>query len=144
METFGTKSLITLPKTKEIKREPKGSELPPKALFVYRKDPTEYKQAFVETGNPKDYQFAGKPYKHTPIGEWWLTIDVKLFTYYHSLFFLLFIIIGSLTAPLIEVINEVLNKPGVVLILGAITFLFIVVAPLFKLLLTHPLHKLSS
>jgi len=70
MWTFGTKSATSLPNSKEIKRDPKGSDLPPKALFVYRKDPTEYKQSFIETGNPKDYQFAGKPYRHTPIGAW--------------------------------------------------------------------------
>jgi hypothetical protein len=70
LEAHAVKNCVTLPKTKYIARPEKGSELPPKAIFVYRKDPTEYKQVFTEQGNPKDYQFAGKPYKHTPIGEW--------------------------------------------------------------------------
>jgi hypothetical protein len=70
LQAYAVKHNVVLPNTKFIARPDKGSELPPKAIFVYRKDPTEYKQVFTEQGNPKDYQFAGRPYKHTPIGAW--------------------------------------------------------------------------
>lgn len=43
LEAYAAKNCVTLPKTKFIARPEKGSELPPKAIFVYRKDPTEYK-----------------------------------------------------------------------------------------------------
>jgi hypothetical protein len=70
LEAYAQKNCLTLPKTKFIERPPKGSDLPPKAIFKYRKDKTEYKELFVEQGNPKDYLHAGKPYRHTPIGDW--------------------------------------------------------------------------
>lgn len=69
-EAHCQKTLLTLPQTKHIEREPKGPEIAKKPATVEpRSDPTEYKQAYVQIGDSQQ-PHAGRPLRHTPIGDW--------------------------------------------------------------------------
>jgi len=68
LEAYAQKNCVTLPSGKQIIREPK--EFKAREAPAYRKDPTEYKQAFEDMTVAQKQASAGRPLEITNIGEW--------------------------------------------------------------------------